>query len=98
MITKQMLIDVGVDQETIDLLDVYPTAFRQLKVRLRKAKGETWVHWFKWQLLWLFRIYEFKADCKCGQKLRCTDGVKEYKYQCVKCNTVYAGTKKRVFT
>ena len=78
-----MLIDVGVDQETIDLLDVYPTAFRQLKVRLR---------------FWIFRIYEFKTDCKCGQKLRCTDGVKDYKYQCVKCNTVYAGTKKRVFT
>lgn len=30
MITKQMLIDVGVNQKTIDLLDANPSAFCQI--------------------------------------------------------------------
>ncbi len=96
MITKQMLKDVGVSQETIDLLDVYPTAVRRIKVQLSKSPRETWLHWLKWRLIWIFRIYEFKVNCDCGLKLRCTDGVKEYVYEC-KCGKIYSGIKSRVF-
>ena len=97
IITKQMLKDVGIDQEIIDLLDAYPTIFKQTKEQLYKLPRETWLHWIKWRLIWIFRIYEFRMDCKCGNKIRCTDGVKEYIYEC-KCGKVYSGTKSRVFT
>ncbi len=97
MITKQMLIEVGVDQETIDLLDAYPTAFRRVRDRFRKSPRQTWLHWLKWRLIWIFEIYEFKVNCKCGNKLRCTDGVKEYTYEC-HCGKIYTGIKRRVFS
>ena len=97
MITKQMLRDVGVSQETIDLLDVYPTIFRRIKTQLSKSPRETWQHWIKWRLIWIFGIYEFKVDCSCGNKLRCIDGVKEYIYEC-KCGKIYSGTKLKIFT
>ncbi len=97
MITKQMLIDVGVDREIIDLLDVYPSAFRRIKTQLHKSPRETWLHWLKWRAIWILGIYEFKVNCKCGNKLRCTDGVKDYHYTC-KCGKDYISTKERVFT
>jgi hypothetical protein len=96
MITKQMLKDVGVSQETIDLLDAYPTVFSRVKCQLSKSPRETWLHWIKWRLIWVFGIYEFKVDCDCGNKLRCIDGVKEYVYEC-NCGKIYSGTKKRIF-
>ena len=97
MITKQMLKDVGVSQEIIDSLDAYPTAFRQIKDQLSKSPRETWLHWLKWRLIWIFGIYEFKVNCGCGNKLRCTDGIKEYIYECI-CGRIYSGTKAKVFT
>ena len=97
MITKQMLKDVGVKQEVIDLLDVYPSAFRRMETQLRKSPRETWLHWIKWRLIWILGMYEFKVNCDCGCKLRCTDGVKEYVYEC-KCGKIYSGTKSKIFT
>ena len=97
MITKQMLIEVGVGEETISLLDAYPSAFRNIKQQLSKSPRQTWSHWMKWRLIWIFGLYEFKVKCECGNWLKCTDGVKEYKYEC-KCGKVYSGTKTRIFT
>lgn len=43
MITKQMLIDGGVSQETIASLDAYPSAFHELK----EKKGEPYANTYK---------------------------------------------------
>ena len=74
------------------------TIFRQTKVQFSKSPRETWLHWIKWRLIWIFGIYEFKVDCECGNKIKCTDGIKEYTYTCGRCEKVYTGTKSRVFT
>ncbi len=46
----------------------------------------------------LKKSYEFKVNCNCGNKVRCTDGIKEYTYICGKCEKVYSGTKPEIFT
>lgn len=64
---------------------------------MSKSTRETWLHWLKWRVIEFLKIYEFKVDCQCGNKLRCTDGVKSYIYEC-HCGKVYSGIKKKVFT
>lgn len=64
----------------------------------RPLRGEqTRLHWFKWRLIRLFGLYEFKVTCGCGTKIHATDGVRDYEYECIGCSTVYTGTK-RVFS
>ncbi len=66
--------------------------------RWGKVECESWFHWLKWRFINLFRIYEFSVNCECGNKIRCTDGIKAYIYECAKCDRVYSGTKRRVFS
>lgn len=59
---------------------------------------QTRLHAFKWWLIKLFRIHEFSVNCECGNKIRMTDGVKNYEYTCARCEKDYIGVKKRVFS
>ncbi len=80
------------------IIDICDESFMsEIKYQHGKSPRETWLHWLKWRAIWIFGIYEFKVNCECGNKLRCTDGVKDYHYTC-KCGKDYIGTKERVFT
>ena len=55
---------------------------------------ETRLHRFKWRLIRLLGLYEFKVTCGCGNKIHATDGVVDYEYECNCCGKVYTGTKR----
>ena len=61
---------------------------KPLKYKINRIKS--WIRW-------ILGIYEFKVDCACGNKIRMTDGVKQYNYDCIKCGKTHKGTKKRLF-